>query len=172
MLERFRHSGTGSSSAKTRRSSTARRASVVKPASTERASAGGASAGKSGGSATERAAAGGASAGGGGGVAASGAPGTVVVMEEEHTFDRFASIRSGLALALRRCQKELSKQVTCSRCAAFLVRPARFIDCRHVVCELCVEQTARYFRECPVCLKSTTSDDPSADPFRDDAHER
>jgi hypothetical protein len=31
-------------------------------------------------------------------------------------------------------------QMTCSRCSALLIKPARFISCRHVVCELCVEQ--------------------------------
>ena len=59
---------------------------------------------------------------------------------------QFANIRSNLALALRRCQKELSKQMTCSRCAALLIRPARFIICRHVLCEHCVDQTVRWMR--------------------------
>ena len=61
------------------------------------------------------------------------------------SFDRFAEIRSNLALALRRCQKELSKQVTCSRCSAFLLKPSRFIACRHVLCEFCVEQVCVLF---------------------------
>jgi hypothetical protein len=61
-------------------------------------------------------------------------------VEGSGSFDLFAAIRSNLALALRRCQKELSKQVTCSRCSAFLLKPSRFIACRHVLCEFCVEQ--------------------------------
>ena len=59
------------------------------------------------------------------------------------TDDRFAAIRSNIALALRRIQKELSKQSTCSCCAAQLTRPARCRDCRHVLCEACVEKTVR-----------------------------
>ncbi|KAL1523371.1 hypothetical protein AB1Y20_018315 [Prymnesium parvum] len=92
--------------------------------------------------------------------------------DEMSTYNRFATIRSNLALALRRNQKELSKQSTCSRCSHFFVKPSRFILCRHVLCQLCVEQTVRYFRECPICFQALTSDDFTADPYQDESHAR
>ena len=90
--------------------------------------------------------------------------------DEDTSYDRFAAIRSNLALSLRRAQKELSKQSTCSRCATLLTRPARFVKCRHVLCEACVEQTVRYFRECPICFEPLTSNDFNKDPYCDPQH--
>ena len=51
-------------------------------------------------------------------------------------------------------------------------RDGRFIACRHVLCQACVEQTVRYFRECPLCYQCLQTDDFMFDPYRDASHER
>ena len=73
--------------------------------------------------------------------------------EAEETDDKLQAQRQTLALALRARQKELSKQLGCSRCASPLVQPTRLLACRHVMCAKCVEETVRYFRECPICSR-------------------
>ena len=53
-------------------------------------------------------------------------------MSQDAHADHVANLRSKLALALRQRQKELVKNLTCSRCANALVRPMRILHCRHV----------------------------------------
>ena len=59
--------------------------------------------------------------------------------EEDEYDDRLRAQRQALALALRARQKELSKQMSCSRCAAPLIQPTRLLACRHVLCAKCGE---------------------------------
>ena len=70
--------------------------------------------------------------------------------EDEEYDDRFASLRGQMSSALLRRQRELT-QCVCSLCSGILLRPTRLINCRHVLCELCVERSIVYHRECPVC---------------------
>ena len=52
------------------------------------------------------------------------------------------------------------------------VLQSRFISCRHVLCQSCVEQTVRYFRECPMCYAPLLSEDFRVDPYQDESHAR
>jgi len=69
------------------------------------------------------------------------------------------NLRSRLSLAIRGRKKELM-QMSCSMCFSPLISPARIVSCRHVLCEVCVEKTIFYFRDCPICERAMSDAAP------------
>ncbi|KAL3904526.1 MAG: hypothetical protein SGPRY_011253 [Prymnesium sp.] len=59
---------------------------------------------------------------------------------------KFAHTRNHLKSILARKKEELTEH-TCSLCHDLLLAPCRLPSCRHVLCALCVEQSALYFRD-------------------------